>query len=173
MNPESVFGFLLLLTVLVSSCQNGQPPKEEKSQSLTEVAGATFGEPIDAEGAIALIALPSVFEGKDSARVKLKAEVAEVCQKKGCWMNLTSPEGTEVMVRFKDYGFFVPKDIAGQEAVVEGVIFQEEVSVEDLRHYAEDKGESQEAINAITEPQVKWTFTADGVLLPEAAGQPK
>jgi hypothetical protein len=42
-----------------------------------------------------------------------------------------------------------------------------ETSVEELRHYAEDAGKSQEEIEAITEPKKTYSFVADGVLLKE------
>jgi hypothetical protein len=75
--------------------------------------------------------------------------------------------GEEAMVKFKDYGFFIPKDIAGQEVIVDGVAFIEEVSVEDQRHFAEDAGKTTEEIAAITEPKRTLSFTSSGVLIPE------
>jgi hypothetical protein len=41
----------------------------------------------------------------------------------------------------------------------------ETLSVEQLRHYAEDAGKSQEEINKIKDPQVSLTFLADGVYI--------
>jgi len=66
-------------------------------------------------------------------------------------------------VRFKDYGFFVPKDISGKDVIVEGKAYSTEVSVEELRHYAEDAGKSKEEIMAITEPEQTYAFLATGV----------
>ena len=77
----------------------------------------------------------------------------------------------ESMIRFKDYAFFVPKDIAGQEAIIEGVAFIEEVSVETLKHYAEDDGKSPEEIAKITEPKKTLSIVSSGVLLPEQASE--
>lgn len=77
----------------------------------------------------------------------------------------------EAMVRFKDYGFFMPKDIAGQEIIVNGKAYVEEMSVEDQRHYAEDGGKTAEEIAAITEPKRTLAFEADGVLIPEIEKQ--
>ena len=61
----------------------------------------------------------------------------------------------------------MPKDIAGQEVIVEGKAFVEETSVEDLQHFAKDAGKSQEEIDAITEPQLTYAFISSGVLIPE------
>ena len=68
-------------------------------------------------------------------------------------------------VSFKDYGYFVPKDIDGKESIIEGYAYMETMSVDDLKHYAEDAGKSQEEIDAITEPETKLSFVADGVIV--------
>lgn len=102
----------------------------------------------------------------DTLNLKFASEVKEVCQKKGCWMKLDMGE-EEAMVRFKDYGFFMPKDIAGKEIIVNGRAYIEEMSVEDQRHYAEDGGQSKEEIAAITEVKRTLAFEADGVLIPQ------
>ena len=42
------------------------------------------------------------------SRIKVKGEIISTCPMKGCWMNMLVANDT-VLVRFKDYGFFVPK----------------------------------------------------------------
>lgn len=71
----------------------------------------------------------------------------------------------EMMVKFKDYGFFVPTDISGREVVMHGVAYYQTTSVEELQHYAEDAGKSAEEIATITEPKRELRFLADGVKL--------
>ena len=81
-------------------------------------------------------------------------------------MKLPAGEGEEtIMVRFKDYGFFMPLDANGKEVIVEGKAFVTEVSVADLKHYAEDAGKSAEEIKKITEPKMELAFEANGVLM--------
>jgi len=101
----------------------------------------------------------------DSIHSKLKAKVNKVCQAKGCWMTLDLGNNKEVMVKFKDYGFFVPKDIAGKNVIINGKAYVKEVSVEEQRHYAEDAGKSAQDIAAITKPKRTYSFEADGVLV--------
>jgi len=102
----------------------------------------------------------------DTAFAKFETKVNEVCQTKGCWMRLDLGDD-EVMVKFKDYGFFMPKNIAGKEVIVNGKAFISEVSVEEQRHYAEDAGKSNDEIAAITKVEKTLSFEADGVLLKE------
>jgi hypothetical protein len=91
--------------------------------------------------------------------------VESVCQVKGCWMKVKLDNGETMRVMFKDYGFFVPKDIAGKTVVFEGEAQKKMVPVEHLQHYAKDAGQSQEEIAKITEPKQELTFIADGVIV--------
>ena len=47
------------------------------------------------------------------------------------------------MIRFKDYKFFVPKNIDGKEVVLNGTAEKTTTSVKMLKHYAEDAGKSE------------------------------
>ena len=75
-----------------------------------------------------------------------------------------SGEEQNLFVQFKDYGFFLPKDCAGKEVVLEGVARVDETSVEMRKHLLEDAGKHDEA-EQITEPLVEAKFTAHGVAL--------
>lgn len=125
----------------------------------------SFGDKIKADGAVDASAFLKAMEGQDSMEVKIKAPIVAVCQKKGCWMNIDLGDGKTMMVRFKDYGFFVPKDASGRTAVMQGKAIKEVLSVEMLRHYAEDGGKSKEEIEKITEPETRLSFEASGVLI--------
>jgi hypothetical protein len=125
----------------------------------------SFGEKIKLDGAIEGASFLKQIDGKDSLLVKISAPIVNVCQKKGCWMNVDLGEGKQMMVRFKDYGFFVPKDADGKIAVMDGVAFREVLSVDMLRHYAEDAGKTKEEIEKITEPETRLSFEASGVLI--------
>jgi len=103
----------------------------------------------------------------DSLQVVFKAKTDKVCQAKGCWMTLSLDQENEVLVKFKDYGFFVPTNLDKQEVTVKGKAFIEEVSVEEQRHYAEDAGKSASEIAKITEPKKTLRFQATGVLVQE------
>ncbi len=103
------------------------------------------------------------MEVSDPLQSQLTGVITEVCQAKGCWMKVDLVDGKEVFVRFKDYGFFVPKDVAGKDVILNGMAFVEEMTVEDQKHYAEDEGATQEELAKITEPKQTLRFEADGV----------
>jgi hypothetical protein len=138
-------------------------------KTTPSVAGDSFGAGVSRpESSVEFAEVVKQLDTTDSVNVVMKAKVSEVCQAKGCWMNLVDPVASSdesLFVKFKDYAFFVPKDIAGREVLVEGVAFTEETSIEELRHYAEDAGKSEEEIAKITEPVTEKKFMASGVLL--------
>ena len=126
-----------------------------------------FGEKITEENIVPSDELVNALVKTGSTQSKVSGEVTGVCQMKGCWMTVNMGNNQEMMVRFKDYGFFVPKDITGQTVVIEGQALMDTVSVEDQRHYAEDAGLSEEEISSITEPKTQLSFVVDGVILKE------
>ncbi|MEM9918559.1 MAG: DUF4920 domain-containing protein [Bacteroidota bacterium] len=161
------FIFLLLLAACAGETTTQDSTAQKAETTEEEKPANSFGELIDEKDAITLAELPAQLESADSVRVKLSGTVESVCQVKGCWMNIVSKdaEGQEVFVKFKDYGFFVPVDIAGKTVVMDGYAFKEMTSVDELRHYAEDEGQSEEQIAAITEPVEELKFMASGVLI--------
>ena len=80
-------------------------------------------------------------------------------------MDIKLSEDRKMKVRFKNYGFFVPKDAGGKTAIMQGKAYLDTLSVKELRHYAEDGGKTEAEIAAITEPKVEYTFMASGVLI--------
>ena len=162
---------LLLFSVVLTSCNHISEPKPGRSELPEEQVFASYssvGESVSAEGVLTTAEMSEKFATLslgDTIDAKFRAEVASVCKSKGCWMNLKLENGEEAAVKFKDYAFFVPKDIEEKEVVVHGKAFVSIVSVEDQRHYAEDEGKSEEEIAAITEPKKTLSFLADGVLI--------
>lgn len=162
--------FIAFSAILLFACNN----KPTESQKEEDVAIATinyepFGEEITEANAITGEEILKQFESLkvgDTLNLKMMSEVAEVCQKKGCWVKFGQGD-EQIMMRFKDYGFFMPKDLAGKTVIAEGKAYLEELSVEAQKHYAEDGGATEEEIAAITEPKLTYTFKAHGVLVPE------
>lgn len=105
-----------------------------------------------------------IFDARDNS-IQIKGEIISSCSKKGCWINIDIGEN-KIFVKFKDYGFFVPTaGLEGKSTIVNGKLSVDTLSVETLRHYAEDGGKSQKEILAITEPQITLSLLADGVII--------
>ena len=158
--------FALAIIMVVFSCKN-ETKAYETSAVPQDLSYACFGDEIDVDGAITALEVTVKYDNmskKDTLAIKVKATINEVCSNKGCWMKLDLGNEQEVMVRFKDYGFFVPLDATG-EVVINGKAYVSETSVEELKHYAEDAGKSSEEIAMIDKAEKTFSFEANGVLL--------
>jgi hypothetical protein len=159
--------------VFLASCSDA--PKEEMASSegvATEevtseedlvypyFAGAEFDQTKALEDAEVVEIIES-FNGSPKELV-FTTEITENCKKKGCWMKV-APGEKEIRVSFKDYDFFVPLDSKGHQTTLNGVMFYDTLTVEQLRHYAMDANASQDSLDNITEPIITLSYEATGV----------
>lgn len=161
--------FLLFIALALFACNNAATEDASEETATEETANNPneFGAAFTANDIVSYDDLLSKMSEADSVVATVQGKVEAVCQAKGCWMNITSEQANaeEMMVKFKDYGFFVPKDIAGRQVIMKGKAFREVTPVDELRHLAEDAGKSAEEIAAITDPKVELKFMAEGVKL--------
>ncbi|AOW20514.1 DUF4920 domain-containing protein [Urechidicola croceus] len=161
------FWILSLLVLVITSCKNDKKEAETQDAKLTY---QSFGEKITSEGFITkeeMIDRFKTLKEGDTLDVKFASTVNSVCKAKGCWMKLDLGNNEESMVKFKDYGFFVPLNSDEREVIVHGKAFVNEVSIDEQRHYAKDAGKTNEEIAMITTPKFTYSFLADGVLMKE------
>ncbi|RNC89457.1 MAG: DUF4920 domain-containing protein [Allomuricauda sp.] len=154
---------IMLAAFLAVNVMFGQ---ENDSQQSTSVYGESF-VPSKVRTAKEMLSEFKNIAPGDSIQTVFSAKTTKVCQAKGCWMTLQLDDENEVLVKFKDYGFFVPTDWDKQEVTVKGKAFIDEISVEEQRHYAEDAGKSASEIAKITTPKRTLRFQASGVLIDE------
>lgn len=164
---------LTVFALLLASCNSQADKKNDPAPSSEPMASTVpavdidslIGETMDWKTALPVSVLDDSFDLANKDLVVVRGTVNEVCKKKGCWMTLDKGDGEELRITFKDYALFMPMDIPGKEVVIRGIARKDTISVEDLRHFAEDEGKTEEEIAAITEPEVKITFEADGVAI--------
>lgn len=159
---RNVLYFLLPAVFLLSCSNTGSKPAEE-NQSAPELE--VYGDKINPANSISGDQLYTMMQEKDSVWVTLKSKIVANCQKSGCWMDLDLGSNQVIKVSFKDYAFVIPIESAGKTATVEGFAKKELISVELLKHWAEDAGKTQEEIDAITQEEYIYTFEAKGVIL--------
>ena len=160
--------FCAVALVFFVGCKQAEKVNNLEISKVQELAFVSFGDKISNEEVVTSKEMLLKFEDMtfgDTINVKFASEIKEVCAAKGCWMKLPLTAEKEVMVRFKDYGFFMPLDSQGKEVVLEGKAFVQTTSVAELRHYAKDAGKSKEEIAAITTSKKEFSFEANGVLL--------
>jgi hypothetical protein len=113
------------------------------------VKGTGYGAAFTREGAAVPASELEKRLSNDKYSGRVSGKVLEVCQEKGCWMRLDRGNGETLMVKFKDYGFFMPKDIVGKEVLLDGEAVIKQVPVKQQQHYAKDAGKSEEEIAAV------------------------
>ena len=149
---------LIAIVVLASACA-----------PTVKVQGETFGGEVVVKKSVMTYdeLLTKLDKEEKLDNVQVEGTIKAVCQKKGCWMTIVSDDASKqsMMVKFKDYGFFMPLDCTGKTVIMQGNAYTETTSVDELRHYAEDAGKSEEEIAKITEPKTELKFMADGVIL--------
>ena len=161
-NLTFIFVFLLNFSVLGTGfCQEASNSAEKQTNQYFKAGARINVETILSAGQMQQNYRD--LKPGDTVEVGFKANVNSVCKSKGCWMKVALDKDTEVMVKFKDYAFFVPKDIEGKMVTVSGLAYVEEISVEEQRHYAKDAGCTPEEIKAIVKPKNTLSFLADGV----------
>lgn len=159
---------ILAITLALVSCKDNDKKPETQEIEKQEVNYTSVGMEINDADALPAARMAEHYKAMkvgDTVNSKMIGKVEEVCQSKGCWMKVDLENGEQVMVKFKDYAFFMPKDLAGKEVVLNGKAFVNEVPVDEQRHYAEDSGATPEEIAAITAPKKTFSFEADGVLI--------
>lgn len=146
---------ILLLVGMIAFAQSPKPAEK----------GVTYGASTTNENTVAVADMEKKITADQKFEGKITAKVVEVCQEKGCWMKVDKGNGETLMVKFKNYGFFMPKNIVGQTVVLDGEAVVKEVSVKQQKHYAEDAGKGKEEVGKIKEPKKEIQFVAKGVLV--------
>jgi len=135
------------------------------SFAQTAYIGQKFGEEVQPGDVKPAARMEAAMGDKKAVDMKIEGKVVDVCKKKGCWMTLEMPNGDPMRVTFKDYAFFMPMDIVGKKVVLDGLAKKQTISVETLRHYAEDAKKSPEEVAKITDPRKELAFEAKGVVI--------
>ena len=139
---------------------------ENKSENAI-VLGKSYGPvKVDTANAMNVKEMLEAFDEKKGEQAfTFIAPIDEVCSKAGCWINVDKGNGEAFMVRFKDHFTIPPKTKVGTQAYLHGIAYMDPISVDLLRHFAEDAGKSKEEIEKITKPEFELGFEADGITL--------
>lgn len=156
----------------------GHDHDHDHEHATEEGDGIHYGAEITPEGGVALSDVLAKVKNEEGAAdldlgegntvkavaTKVEGEVSEVCKKAGCWLKLATEDGQEIFIT-TNHEFFVPVDIVGKTVVVDGQAYKSVTTVDELRHYAEDEGQSEEEIAKITEPITEYKLLAKGLVI--------
>lgn len=146
MNRFSSFLRLPLVLSLVAVAACGAPPADELGAADAPPAfeGTPYGEPLTLSE---VTPVSTILDDPDSwvgERVLVKGMIVEVCEKRGCWVDVASDrEFEKIQIKVEDGVIVFPMSARGHEALVEGVVEALELThdeaVEEARHRAEEQ----------------------------------
>jgi hypothetical protein len=164
------FILVIFAAALLVGCKEQKQEEEMPAvneEQLQEMAYMDYGAKFSNSDVIDALELGSIYAKMkvgDTTSVKVKGTIADVCVNKGCWIKMPVGDASAT-VKFKDYGFSLPKNGKGKKVILTGKAFKNITAVDELRHYAEDAGKSKEEIAAIIQEEVTLSFIADGALV--------
>lgn len=138
--------------------------KVEEHESPYEIFGENFNSDGELMKPLELSRVLDEMDDNDTLDVVFTTTIDAVCQKKGCWMDVEIGNDETVRVTFLDYGFFVPLNASGSEAIIKGKAFWKSETAAEKRHYAEDAGVAYEEHEDVEE-EYSPHIIATGVLI--------
>lgn len=113
-----------------------------------------------------ILANPEEFVGK---KVLIEGAVLEVCQMKGCWIDVAGDmEGTRLKAQAEDDVIVFPQTSIGKTFLVEGEIYEinltKEEAIEMAKHHAEEMGVEFDP-STVTGPETRYQIKVAGAVV--------
>jgi hypothetical protein len=110
-----------------------------------ETPGTVYGEQPTLTDTTLISAILTEPESYVGQRVLVAGTVVEVCEKRGCWMQIAGDQEFQTLrVKVEDGVIVFPMTARGHQAVVEGIVEKIVMSAEEAReaarHHAEEQG---------------------------------
>ncbi len=159
MNKRMIAPIALAILVAVAAC------------STSETNGTQYGEALtltDTTLVSDIMARPASYVGKT---VLVAGTVVEVCEMRGCWLELASDKEFErIRVKVEDGVIIFPMSARGHRAVVEGVVEELRLTLEEAieraRHHAEEQGLEFDPAS-VTGPETIYQLRGLGAVIEE------
>ena len=131
-----------------------------------QAASLQFGGAVDKSALVAISeiqAKPESFLGKT---ITVQAEVVSVCQKKGCWMQLSAGGNKPLKIKVRDGDMEFPMSARGKQALATGQLVKIELDLESSREQlaaqAKEQGKSFDPFT-VTSAVVNWQLVPTAV----------
>lgn len=128
-------------TVAVENAPGENAPEEEAAAANTaaDPDQTVFGAGVTDRELTPLSELTSAPERFDGQVIKTEGEITAVCQRMGCWMEMRSEEGAPtVRVPLAGHDYFLPRDVSGRHATIEGQVAIRPLSDAEREHLASE-----------------------------------
>lgn len=173
----SLFAIIIFIASSISNAQedkHGTHNGDKKSDEPVGIKmndGMLYGKDYDPSMKVVEFGdLISSSSENNNKLVLVRGTVAEVCQAMGCWMTMTDGSVTARVKTGHEY--LLPKDIAGQNAVVIGTFKMTEISEADARHYNDETKNPKVKTEDIIGTQKVYEIDAMGIKILNSVSEP-
>ena len=171
--------FLTSLLILVNICDKAIAAGEDalsstkaKSASAEPVASPevqTYGAGVEDIESISISDIAADPEAFDGRTVRIEGMVTDVCSKRGCWIEMAGgAAGKKARFKVKDGEMVFPMSAKGKQAVAQGKVVAQKLSIEEARalekHYAEEAGREFDP-ESITEGRTVFRIQGTGAVI--------
>jgi hypothetical protein len=103
-----------------------------------DLVGTVYGDGVTIAEATPITTLLSTPEGFVGQKVRVEGVITGVCEKRGCWMQLTDPDsGQGVRIKVEDGVIVIPYESMGHRAAAQGVFEAVKLTPEQVAARAE------------------------------------
>ena len=128
-----------------AACEDPTPPPVAEAEDegppgprpirTAEDGSRVFGHELtDGVEPVALSAISADPAAFGDRVVRTEGTIERVCQRMGCWMELRADNAEPVRVPMAGHSYFLPRDVAGRPATIEGRVHVAELSEGRRRH---------------------------------------
>jgi glucose/arabinose dehydrogenase len=163
---RSLPSFLLAALAALAGCETSRPSPDPTQTPAVQAAPAAQASPAEkkvyGEGVsqdVELVPLATLLQSPAryaDKTIRTEGRVTAVCKSKGCWLEI-GDEQSMAHIKLGNHRFFVPRDAAGQHAVVQARVMPQV-----------DKGHCEQEAEAQTGKLAKIELDATGVELTQA-----
>jgi hypothetical protein len=159
---------VVLATIALAACSNAQ--SEVPDGSELPIQGTTYGEALTLNEVTPVSAILDAPESYIGERVLVEGMVVEVCEKRGCWVDIASDrEYEKIQIKVEDGVIVFPLSARGKQALVEGVVEElqltHEEAVEQARHRAEEQKVEFDPASVPSGPQTIYRIRGVGAVI--------
>ncbi len=125
------------------ACGSSAPVATAAAPVAPAEAGWThYGAPFTVTTAVPAATVLAAPQDHAAAPVRITGQLAEVCQKAGCWAVVRDDAGHAIRITMKDHAFGIAKDGAGKSCDVEGTLVKKAVDPATIEHYKSEGGKT-------------------------------
>lgn len=131
---------LFVLSLLACGAPSHSEAVAAPAAPAADAGWTHYGAPFTVTSSVPAATVLGAPQDHASAPVRITGQLAEVCQKAGCWAVVRDDAGHAIRITMKDHAFGIAKDSAGKSCDVEGTLVKKAVDPATIEHYKSEGG---------------------------------